>query len=116
MQISKWTTPALLGAGAGAAALAIVGFNWGGWMTSSSAQELSAKASRTAVTSALVPYCIQKSKSDPQADNVFAKLKAANSFQRQSIIEKTGWATPPGADKPNVFLAQACQVELIKTM
>ncbi|SNY92584.1 hypothetical protein SAMN04515647_2855 [Cohaesibacter sp. ES.047] len=116
MKISEWIKPALMGAGAGAIALAVVGFNWGGWMTSSSAEELSDSASRTAVVSALTPYCIESSKSDPMASKVLADLKAANSYQRKSIVEEAGWATPTGAEKPNGFLAQACQIELVKAM
>ena len=116
MKISEWIKPALLGAGAGAAALAVVGFNWGGWITAGTANELSARSSRTAVIAALLPYCIQHSKSDPMSEKVLTELKAANSYQRKSIIEEAGWATPTGTDKPNGFLAQACQIELIKAM
>ena len=47
---------------------------------------------------------------------VLTDLKAANSYQRKSIIEEAGWATPTGTDKPNGFLAQACQIELVKAM
>jgi hypothetical protein len=28
------------------------------------------------------------------------------------MVEKAGWATPLGADKPNTALAQACQLAL----
>lgn len=116
MKMTEWIKPVLLGAGAGAVVLAVVGFNWGGWMTAGAANELSAQASRTAVVSALLPYCIQNSKSDLKSETVMAELKAASSYKRQSIIEAAGWATPAGADKPNGFLAQACQIELIKAM
>ena len=33
MQIPTWVKPAVYGAGAGAVALAIIGFTWGGWVT-----------------------------------------------------------------------------------
>ena len=112
MQIPEWTKPALIGAGAGAIALAIVGFNWGGWMTESSANKMSSENSMAAVAGALMPYCLQNSKSDPNSIDVLAKLKEANSYQRRGIIEEAGWATPLGAEKPDRALAEACQLAL----
>ncbi|PLW75293.1 hypothetical protein [Cohaesibacter celericrescens] len=116
MQIPTWTKPALLSAGAGAIALAVVGFNWGGWMTSSSANELSEKSTVAAVAAVLMPYCLQHSKTDPKAVEVMAELKAASSYQRRGIVEKAGWATPLGGEKPDRALAQSCQAELTKDM
>ena len=112
MQIPEWTKPALVGAGAGAIVLAIVGFNWGGWMTSTSAADMSSKESKAAVASVLTPYCVLNAQTDPLSMTVLAELKAANSYQRRGIVEKAGWATPLGADKPNSALADACQVAL----
>lgn len=114
MQIPEWTKPALLGAGAGAVAVAIVGFNWGGWMTGSSAADMSSKNSTAAVAMVLTPYCIQNSQTDPLSAEVLAELKAASSYKRRGIVEKAGWATPLGAEKPDRALAEACQIELAK--
>lgn len=114
MQFPEWTKPALLGAGAGAIALAIVGFSWGGWMTSSTAGELSDARSTAAVASVLTPYCLEASKMDPQASVVMAELKEARTYQRRQIVEKAGWATPLGADEPDRALAEACQEILTK--
>src|SRR5205085_6907191 len=43
----------------------IVGFSWGGWSTSSTADRLATERSTVAVTAALVPVCLEKSKADP---------------------------------------------------
>lgn len=112
MKFPVWIKPALMGAGAGAIVLAIVGFSWGGWVTSGSAQDLAKKQSVAAVVAALTPYCVELSKSDPKSVDVFVELNAASSFGRKAIIEKAGWATPLGAEKPNTDLAQACQLAL----
>ncbi len=40
MQVPSETKPALWGAAGGAIALAIVGFTWGGWMTTGTANKL----------------------------------------------------------------------------
>jgi hypothetical protein len=112
MQLPEWTKPALLGAGAGAIALAVIGFNWGGWMTNSSAVEMSNEQSTAAMVAALTPYCIQMSKDDPKSFSVLAELKEASSYKRRGIVEKAGWATPLGAEEPDRDLAEACQTAL----
>ena len=108
MNIPEWTKPALVGAGAGAIALAIVGFSWGGWMTTATATKMADKGSTAAVATALTPYCLQNAKSDPMASSVMAELKTANSYKRRGIVEKAGWATPLGEEKPDRDLAETC--------
>lgn len=112
MKFPQWSTPALLGAGAGAAALTIIGFSWGGWVTGGAATEMSNDASTAAVAAALTPYCVDMARTDPNSANVLADLESASSFQRRGIIEDSGWATPIGEDTPNRALAQACQLAL----
>ena len=94
MQIPEWTKPALLGAGTGAIALAIVGFNWGGWVTGGTAAEMSSKQSLAATASALTPYCVQMSQVDPKSTDILAEFEKASSYQRRGVVEKAGWATP----------------------
>ena len=112
MKIPAWTKPALYGAGVGAIVCAIVGFSWGGWVTGGSAKDIAAKQSVAAVASALTPYCLQQAGADPATIDTMAALKAASTYNRRGIVEKAGWATPLGADKPNLELAQACQLKL----
>jgi len=109
VNIPTWTKPSLLGVGVGAISLAIIGFNWGGWVTSSTATEISDTQSSLAVASALTPYCVQKAENDPKSIDKMAELSEATSYQRRRILEDTGWATPLGADKPNRALAEACE-------
>ncbi|BCH32620.1 hypothetical protein MesoLjLc_45500 [Mesorhizobium sp. L-8-10] len=112
MKSPEWTIPALYGAGAGAIALAIVGFTWGGWVTSGTAQKLAENASVNAVVAVMTPYCVAQSKSAPNSVEVLAALKAANSYDRREIIEKAGWATPLGSSTPNRELAISCNTAL----
>ena len=112
MQLPEWTKPALMGAGAGAIALAAVGFSWAGWMTSSSATEMADKHSMANLATALTPYCVQKSQRDPQSAALLAEIKEASRFQKRGKLEETGWATPLGAEKPHQALAEACLTAL----
>jgi len=116
MNIPVWVQPACLGAVAGAAALAFVGFSYGGWVTTSAKEKYSSAQTAENVAQALMPYCVARSKDDPAASTVLAELKAATGYNRRGVLEKAGWATPMGADKPNSLLAAACEVQLGKAI
>ncbi len=111
MHFPTWLKPGLMGAGTGALALAILGFSWGGWVTGGSAQDMAKKAANAAVALALTPYCVDRAGASDSA-SVITELKGATTYSRKGIVEKAGWATPLGADKPNAELAQACQLKL----
>ena len=108
MKLPDWTKPALAGAGTGAVVLAFLGFTLGGWLTGGSAQEMADKQTQTAVAAALTPYCVLKSRTDPDRVSVQEELDTSASYQHQAIIEKAGWATPLGEDTPNHELARSC--------
>lgn len=108
MYLPTWVAPVLFGAGMGAMSLAIVGFTWGGWVTERSAKLMVRDGSAAAVASSLTPYCLERSRSDPLADEILADLKIARAFERPGMVEKAGWATPLGQDKPNRDLAASC--------
>ena len=116
LDIPTWTKPALNGAVVGAIAMAIVGFTWGGWVTGGTSRKNSATETSFGIATALTPYCVEKSKADPLAAAVLAELKAAGAYSRSGIVEKAGWATPLGADKPNTELAKSCELEITKTL
>jgi hypothetical protein len=116
MQAPVWIKPALWGAVCGAAALAFVGFSWGGWQTQAGASKMAAVEMSSAVAAALTPYCLERSKADPASAKIMADLKAAGSYSRGDVISKAGWATPLGSTEPNSALAQACQLALEKAV
>jgi alpha/beta superfamily hydrolase len=116
MNIPEWFKPALFGAAAGAAALAIVGFSWGGWVTGSAAEKLAADQARSEVIAALVPICLEQSKQDPQSANMLAQLKDSYFNERRDMIMKAGWATMPGSDDPNRSVATACMEKLVEQL
>jgi dienelactone hydrolase len=112
MKTPEWLSPGLYGAGLGAIALAIVGFSWGGWVTGRTAQKMADNASLTAVVSAMTPYCVARSTNDPKSVEILAELKSTQGYNRRTIIENAGWATPLGAERPNSDLAAACSTAL----
>ena len=80
MKIPIETKPALWGFAGGAAALAIVGFTWGGWVTGGTAKTMTAIAETDGRMSVLVPICVA------QFDGAVAKFKAAGSYSRDNVI------------------------------
>jgi hypothetical protein len=114
MNIPEWVKPALQGAAAGAVALAIVGFTWGGWVTGGTAREMADDHAKAEVVAALVPICIEQSKADPKVEDTLMRLKETTSYQRSSMLMETGWATMPGSTQPNRNVAIACLDSLSK--
>ena len=112
MTAPEWLKPGLVGAGAGAIALAIVGFGWGGWVTGSTAETMASERARLEVVTALVPYCVARSQADPELIRITGELEGVAAYKRPDILMKAGWATMPGADAADRDLAKACAVTL----
>jgi len=72
-------TYGLWGAAAGAAALAIVGFAWGGWHTAGG----TAKQVEAAVATAMLPGCVQEVMADPTAA---AELRAKRTLDYDDVV------------------------------
>lgn len=108
MNIPEWLKPGLQGAAVGAVALAIVGFAWGGWVTTGTANKMASDQARLEVVAALVPICIEQSKNDPQVVETLTQLKDASSYKRSDMLMEAGWATMPGSTVPNRNVAGAC--------
>ena len=108
MNVPSYLKPALTGAVIGAAALAIVGFSWGGWVTGESAEQMASDHAEEQVIQALVPICLAQSKQDPLLTQTLAHMADANRYDRQKILIAAGWATLPGSDEANRCLARAC--------
>jgi hypothetical protein len=109
------TTPFLWGAVAGAIALAIVGFNWGGWITGGTAERLAAGRADAATVSALTPICVAQFQGSANPSASLAALKATQSWEQANYIGKGGWATMPGSTgEPIREVAAACAEALGK--
>jgi hypothetical protein len=112
MQISPMIKPGLWGAAAGAIGMAIVGFSYLGWTTTSTAEKLAQESANTAVISALVPFCVLKAQADPDL-TILTKFQAEqSSYSRGDIVSKAGWASMDGKTAGSDALARACAEKL----
>ena len=115
MQVPSEIKPALWGAAGGAILLAIVGFTWGGWMTTNTANKLADQRADSAVVAILTPICVEKFRQNGDAPaNLEALKKISSSWEQGNFVEKGGWATRPGASSPDYVLARACADKLVQ--
>ena len=108
MKIPTQTRPFIWGVAAGAIALAILGFTWGGWVTGGAAEQMAKNEANIAVVKVLAPICVDKFQQQPDAATVLTKLRATSSYQQAAFVADGGWATLPGSDKPHSGTAKAC--------
>jgi len=86
----------------------IIGFAWGGWVTGGTAKSLAEKMADDAVVKRLAPICVVQFKQAPGKDQKLKDLEKTDSWQRSEYVEKQGWATMPGEEKPDSKVASEC--------
>jgi len=115
MKIPAKTEPFLWGMGAGAIALAIIGFNWGGWVTGTTAMERSGARVELAKIEMLTTLCVAQFQKDPKVKASLTALMALDRWDQSDYVKKGGWATMPGSTAaPNHQVAEACAKTLAK--
>lgn len=116
MKIPIETKPALWGVLGGAIAVAIVGFNWAGWVTRSTAEASAVARADEAVVGALAPVCVDRFQRSAEAAANLEALKKADTWSRGDVLEKGGWAAPPDSKMPAAqasAVARACAALLV---
>lgn len=86
----------------------IIGFAWGGWVTGGTAKSIAEKMAEDAVVKRLAPICVVQFKQAPGKDQKLKELEKTDSWQRSEYVEKQGWATMPGEEKPDNKVAEEC--------
>ncbi len=116
LQLTPKIESYLWGAVGGAAALAAVGFAFGGWVTGGKAAEMARQQSDKAVVTVLAPICADKFRHASNANEILGKLNAISySWEKGTYVTDGCWATFPGNSEPNRAVAQAC-AELLTTL
>jgi hypothetical protein len=108
MEIPAQTKPVVWGAVGGAILTLIVGFNWGGWYTTSSADRMAKEVSEKKVIAALAPFCVDQFQKSADAAQTAALLNLTTNYERGSFLEKGGWTGLPGAKETNWGVGRAC--------
>ena len=108
-------TRLLQGAAAGAIATWALGFTWGGWVTDSTAKKITGDAVKATQVSIYSPVCVERymAKATDEQRAAFAK---ENDWNRDTVLEKAGFATLPGATSPSDAVADACAATLSRLL
>jgi hypothetical protein len=77
-----------------------VGFKWGGWVTGGTAREMAENAAAEARIEIAVASCMERFAGAADRGDRLAKLKATDSWMRGTYVEKAGWVTLAGMEKP----------------
>ena len=96
------------GAVAGSFVLFGIGFGWADWKFESKAEAMAEQA----VVERLVPICVAQVKNDPMRKQKLAKLSALGFLEQTEFVEKQGWVTFPGSDKPSKAVSEPCLREI----
>lgn len=88
----------------GAVVAMILGFGWGGWTTTSSANATTAKA----LVSSQAAICVAQFVKQADHEARLREFKEVSSWTRSDFIEKGGWDKMPGQDKADPGVARAC--------
>jgi hypothetical protein len=89
----------------GAVIAMIIGFVWGGWVTSNTSQT----KSDAAVLASQAAICVAQVVKDP---NVLKELEGIESYKRSEFIEKGGWDKMPGQKEASSGVSNACATGL----
>lgn len=103
-----WVKPAVVGAGFGANAMAVIGFSRPGWQTSRAAHDFAEARVDAAVVSALVPFCVAKAEKSPD-QAMLARVRAEDSsYSRSTLVALAGWAVVGDATRQGNARAEKC--------
>ena len=102
----------LLSAAGGAIVLAVIGFNWGGWVTTGSAEAMAKETAANAVAERLGLICVAQFNVDSERGQKLKEMKEKDSWDKGRYVEKQSWAIMPGEDKPDSRVADACAKQL----
>jgi hypothetical protein len=108
MQLPANLKPTLWGAALGAGLLALIGFTFGGWTTAGTAERTAEYRATSAVVAALAPICVSQFQLTGDSMTKQEELKKVSVYDRQSFVEKAGWATMPGSANADPGVAKAC--------
>ena len=88
----------------------VIGFTWGGWITSGTAQEMTQEARRNLAAT----FCVNRFMADSDAAAQHVSFMEISDWQRDEFIQKGGWAKMPALERPRAGVADLCADKLAK--
>jgi len=88
MKISESVKPAIWGMVCGGVATMVLGFSWGGWITTGTAGQMEKESAKSAVVLELAPLCVAIA--EPQLEKL-SELKELSSWKHNDFVAEAGW-------------------------
>jgi dienelactone hydrolase len=112
MNMKESIKPAVWGMVCGGIATMVVGFSWGGWITTGTAGQMERASAKAAMVTAFTPLCVAKA--EPQVDKL-AELKGLSSWKYNDFVAEAGWVDNVSAEYRD-DVAEVCASTLIEGM
>jgi hypothetical protein len=91
----------------------IIGFVSGGWVTDRASRKLAEDMADEAKRLALI--CVAQFNQDPMKAAKLKVLTQASGYERLNYVQDQGWATMPGEERPDRWVADECVKRLLLT-
>ena len=88
----------------GAVIAMIIGFSWGGWTTSATANQMTGEA----VLASQAAICVAQFMKQPNSQEKLKEFEKIEYYERSKFIENGGWAIMPGQNEAGSSVAGAC--------
>jgi hypothetical protein len=88
----------------------VIGFTWGGWITSGTAQEMTQEARRNLAAT----FCVNRFLAGSDAAAQHLSFMEISDWQRDEFIQEGGWAKMPVLERPLAGVADLCADKLAK--
>jgi hypothetical protein len=92
----------------------VIGFTWGGWVTTRGAEETAQAMAKEAVVERLAPICVAQFDLDPEKEAKFDEMIEMTSSGQNQFVRDQGWATISGEANPDRKVADACTKLLLE--
>lgn len=111
--LPKETNPFLLGALAGAALIAWIGFDLAGWKTGGNSERLAKRQADTAVIATHARICSAQFNGAKNLPARLEELQKTERWSRGAVVAKGGFATMLGEKDPTHGVSEACAEMLV---
>ncbi len=88
----------------GAVIAMVIGFNWGGWSTSSTTMKMNGEA----VLASQSEICIAQFTKQPNGQEMLKEFVKTDSYKRSEFIQNGGWDKMPGQKDARPGVSNAC--------
>lgn len=86
----------------------VVGFTWGGWVTTNTSVRNANTVAHDAVIERLATICVAQFEQDAAKAEKLVAFQAVTDYQQRNFVRDQGWATMPGDEQSSTQVATAC--------